>query len=483
MRQDELLRYRAYRLFPTQWNPEANIVIVDLDQIKELEESGLALFLLLFHELLHIFSGSNIGKYNGIILNLAGFSSQSVTDIIRCWKDESGIAQTKENIIKREVAADNLFLSSRDLIEALNAYQTKRVFIPLVDRYSKVIRIILKQQFEDELTKWREKTKLLIMQLSREKNIPKQLVEKKWKGYIQKRTEEYLQKIISSFVSTIETFANSILTGYPAAQRIFDELIELERITGSVEFSIYIGNMALDIPYCPEPDKLLSAIPLQYNPLKRFDVLMNALKELNKVLPIKRNRILRNWIKQQSFENLMKLDSFLKKETGLTTYDYLCLETPKVISFDIDLPPLQKKLGSRETRIKTVHSFKDSFNDGLRIASEANPKNLEDVLDFFLQRGLSPPILVVTRKETLIKLGQMHEFSTSIPGLCMEILKNQIYRKEVIHPARYVAIKDQRLLNDLDLAVELIKKFQSTHIAEWLLERFKQTSELIGRKI
>jgi len=502
---------RAFFLWPAYWRPEIDLVTIDLDQIKKLKQEKSTVHLLLaFHEFLHrLGTGRRWQEQSGLVLNISNFTFENMKNMFST-KDRN-LSRVKENIVKAEIACDNLFLSSHNLVESLNAYQTKVGLEDLLNGQliDKALGKKLRKEFRADFGKRVERIKYLVLRelarlVSRDKTlahlvVPKGTVERKLKEsevlikrFLRKSfTEDKTQIIhdVKTFLdSDIRSFATSILSEEKERLNIYSKLLKLEQTTGSFMLSNYVCVTALDIPLCPKPEDLLFNVPLQYNPKKRFYLLYRKLSKLNENKSLRKLNMVRKFIEEDRKDALssattQKLMKLLTEKTGLQTYDHYGLGTPKGIPFCESFIPFRsciEKAGEGKTRERL---FMEGFRKGAELSKA---KSLEKAAAALVKLDFFPCLMVTSGKMTRILFSP--EFRNDYPWKlwwCLNHLKDQVIcGLRIFNPLDlgYFDASDH-LYKQVEQAAKLAERFKSVSVPDWLWQRFMQTSKFVGRHL
>jgi hypothetical protein len=234
------------------------------------------------HEFLHFSHLAGISaKPPGLILNLVKLRSENIKEL---EKRECESHVIKKKITKREALFDKLVASSSPLIEALSVYVAK-YFIRNIVSTGKLAEFIWDIGEEDYYRAFFENITSRLKRKVRITNAPKTLERKIRRAEENAWAEIRKIKIEEMRRELEEAFNFFVNLSIKRDIRMFYADLEWLGSQSSIGFVYFTVLHSLDIPLFDSES--VHKLDLQYDPRKRFEVLMTKLKELNDKKPLK----------------------------------------------------------------------------------------------------------------------------------------------------------------------------------------------------
>jgi hypothetical protein len=337
--------------------------------------------LIIAHEFLHFSHLAGISaKPPGLILNLVKLRSQNINEL---EKSECESLAIKKKIMKREVLFNKLVMSSSPLIEALSVYAAE-YFIHNIVSTGKLAEFIwdigeedyYRASFENIISHLKRKVRITNAPKTFERKIRR--TEEKCLAEIRKIKIEEMRRELE------EAFSFFVNLSIKKDIRRFYEDLEWLGSQSSIGFVYFVVLHSLDIPLL-DPESM-HKLDLQYDPRKRFEVLMTKLKELNDKKPLKEIEI------PTSYHSLSKtykgMQQFIHQLVELKIFD------PKERLRMIKKPPfahLRMKLPANLLKDK-MYAIEYVARWGRRHLSKK--EGFRDILEILTNKFIPIPILI-----------------------------------------------------------------------------------------
>jgi len=463
---------------------ETDFIILDLDQLRlASQEEGDRFwftFSLIFHEMIH--SGL---KEPGVFLNVRRFSALSIRDMIKTGVTAGiDLGRIKEMILQREVACDNLYLSSLSLIEVLNVHVTEMIVEAIIDStflkeafreaMGKIVDELIRERFKEYV----KKVKRMTAELSGTpvEDIPDKFVREKVKDSWPRPPPSFEEDLVRTggelmvywMKGLYMSFDDAILDRDVNVREIYSRLESL----GEIGFKLCIAS--LDIPLLREHNNLLFNVDDGMNPTKRLRLLEDTLYDIKskKAERIEKLSVkeISDYVVEQSGIDVLDRKTALKElvEAGVIDYSYIELQEAETREQDLE----------QRWRAQVRKSIE--WGQKMRESKATLEEALQSMVSFF---NVDRPMGVVSNgifNFLVVSRSEQWKYKW-----CLNELKKQVVSgMEVSNPLDGGCFKaSKRLRKKVERATTLARRFELIPVPEWLLERFRETSKQIGRQL